>query len=98
MMRHEIFRDGVCIHAEVIDLDAGTYHVEDHGQIVEGPRPLTVEERQRYGPQPLDHVGALATLLAVTEVVSVEDAANAVGLTSDDLVAEALGWAAAVQS
>jgi len=47
-------------------------------------------------PTPLDAVGALATLLAVTETVSVADAANAVGLTADDLVAEAEAWAAAM--
>jgi hypothetical protein len=43
---------------------------------------------------PLDAVGALATLLAVEEVLSVEDAANAVGLTPEDLVNEALAWGA----
>ena len=42
---------------------------------------------------PLDHVGALATLLAVVGTLDVDDAANAVGLTSDDLVAEAQAWA-----
>lgn len=36
---------------------------------------------------------ALATLLAVVGAVDVDDAANAVGLTADDLVAEALAWA-----
>ena len=44
---------------------------------------------------PLDPTGALATLLAVTEVLTVEDAANAVGLTAADLVAEAEAWAMA---
>lgn len=44
---------------------------------------------------PLDPTGALATLLAVVEVVTVEDAANAVGLTPADLIAEAEAWAAA---
>ena len=44
---------------------------------------------------PLDATGALATLLAVTEVVSVTDAANAVGLTAADLITEAEAWAAA---
>lgn len=42
---------------------------------------------------PLDPTGALATLLAVTGVLDVGDAANAVGLTADDLVAEAQAWA-----
>lgn len=49
-------------------------------------------------PRPaLDPTGALATLLAVTETVSVEDAANAVGLTADDLIAEAQAWAVAAE-
>ena len=45
--------------------------------------------------QPLDATGALATLLAVEQVVSIEDAANAVGLSEQDLVNEALAWGAA---
>jgi hypothetical protein len=45
--------------------------------------------------QPLDPAGALATLLAVLEVATVADAANAVGLTPDDLIAEAEAWEAA---
>jgi hypothetical protein len=44
---------------------------------------------------PLDATGALATLLAVLEVVPLQDAANAVALTADDLIAEAEAWAAA---
>jgi len=43
--------------------------------------------------QPLDAVGALATLLAVESVLTVEDAANAVGLTPQDLISEAEAWA-----
>lgn len=44
---------------------------------------------------PLDATGALATLLAVESVLTVEDAANAVGLTPADLITEAEAWAAA---
>jgi len=44
---------------------------------------------------PLDPLGAAMTLLAVVGVVTVEDAANAVGLTPDDLIHEAQAWAAA---
>ena len=44
---------------------------------------------------PLTPVGVLAALLAVTQVLTVEDAANAVGLTPADWVAEAQAWAAA---
>ena len=43
--------------------------------------------------QPLNPTGALATLLAVLELSTVQDAANAVGLTPEDLVAEAEAWA-----
>jgi hypothetical protein len=47
---------------------------------------------------PLDPTGALATLLAVEQVLTVEDAANAVGLTPQNLIAEAEAWAAAVEN
>ncbi len=94
MMRNEIFQDGICIEAIIIDLDAGTFQREVEGSIIES-RPLTTEERIMYGPQPLDATGALATLLAVESVLSVADAANAVGLTEQDLVNEALAWGAA---
>lgn len=61
------------------DLDGVTHEWETE----DPPRP------------PLDAVGALATLLAVTSTLTVQDAANAVELTPDDLVAEAEAWAAA---
>jgi len=41
---------------------------------------------------PLDPVGSLAALLAVTGAVSVEDAANAVRLTVEQLQNEAIAW------
>ena len=50
-------------------------------------------ERQR----PLDSAGALATLLAVNEILPLVDAANAVGLNPEDLIAEAEAWSAAQQ-
>lgn len=83
------------VEAIEIDLDAGTICVERNGKIVDGPRPLSLEERRMYGPSPLDAVGALATLLAVSGAVDLTDAANAVGLTPDDLVAEAQAWSVA---
>jgi hypothetical protein len=95
-MRNETFCDGICIRAEIIDLDAGTYTLEVEGQVVEGPRPLTVDERQQYAKPPLDPTGVAATLNAVLGVWPLEDAANAVGLTPEDLVAEAEAWAANV--
>lgn len=44
---------------------------------------------------PLDTTGSLATLLAVNGIISVQDAANAVGLTPTDLENEALAWGVA---
>lgn len=95
MIRNEIFQNGVCLQAEIIDLDAGTYAFEKDGAIVEGPRPLTTEERIKFGPQPLDSAGAMATLNAVLGVWPLADAANVVGLTEQDLINEALAWGAA---
>ena len=59
------------------------------------PNNNIVEEQTIDDPPqaPLDSSGALATLLAVTGTLTVEDAANAVGLTPADLVAEAQAWA-----
>jgi len=45
--------------------------------------------------QPLSQVGALATLLVVTGVLTLEDGANALGLQPEQLVAEAQAWAVA---
>lgn len=49
-------------------------------------------------PEPLDRIGALATLLAVTETLTVEDAANAVRLMPEALVQEAEAWAIAAEA
>lgn len=49
-------------------------------------------------PTPLDPLGVLATLLAVTGAVTVQDAANAVGLTPQNLIQEAQAWAAAQEA
>jgi len=94
MIRNETFRDGLCIEADVFDLDARTYTREQFGVVV-ATRPMTDDEIRQYGPQPLDPTGALATLLAVVGTLTVTDAANAIGLTPDDLVTEAQAWAAA---
>ena len=46
-------------------------------------------------PRSLNETGALATLLTVVGLLDINDASNAVGLTPDDLIAEAEAWAAA---
>lgn len=61
------------------------------------PNNNIVEEIDLPDPpqQPLPPAGALAALLAVEGVLTVIDAANAVGLTSEDLTLEAQAWAVA---
>jgi len=44
---------------------------------------------------PLDTAGVIATLNAVLGLWDIQDAANAVGLTPQDLINEARAWAAA---
>lgn len=55
MIRNEVFADGVCVEAEVVDLAAGTVSIEVGGKVVE-TRPVTEEEIARYAPPapPLD--------------------------------------------
>lgn len=61
------------------------------------PNNNVVDEYEAQDPpfQGLDRTGALAALLAATSVLTVTDAANAVGQTPDALIAEVEAWAAA---
>lgn len=52
MIRNELFDDGVCVAAEIIDLAAGTFAQETNGVIV-STRALTADEIVRYTP-PVD--------------------------------------------
>ena len=95
MIRNETFTsDGTCIYAEVIDLDAGTYSIEEYG-VTTSTRAVTLEERQRYGPQPLDQAGAAAALNVVLGLWDIQDAANIAKVTPEELIIEVEGWAAA---
>ena len=47
---------------------------------------------------PLDRLGVIATLNAVLGVWSLTDAANAVGLSEQDLINEAQAWAIGAQN
>lgn len=91
------FDDGVLVEEVRVDLDANSVSGFEHGALV-WSRQLTAEERSAELPKGLDPLGALATLLAVHEVVPVTEAAAAVGLTAQDLVDEALAWGVAGQA
>jgi hypothetical protein len=69
------------------------YGLGGHNDSLPNNNIVEAYEIPQTGPPPLDSVGALATLLAVTEVVSVQDAANAVGLDPQALIDEAEAWA-----
>lgn len=49
MIRNEVFSNGVCMSAEIIDLTAGTFSLEELGA-VKSTRPLTADEIARYTP------------------------------------------------
>lgn len=63
MIRNESFVNGVCVEAEVIDLDAGTVAYEVDGKVVESRR-LTPEELAQFAPPPPSADERLADLLA----------------------------------
>lgn len=54
IIRNEQFSASVCVAADVVDLDAGTWSREERGVIVEGPRALTDAEWLAYDPPPAD--------------------------------------------
>lgn len=89
-----IWNNGICVEAEIYDLDAKWYQREEMSVIVE-ERAMTIEEIQTFGPQPLKPEGVMATLNAVLGIWPLQDAANAVGLTPQDLITEAESWAVA---
>jgi hypothetical protein len=92
MIRNETFQNGICLFADIYDLDTHRYQREEAGVIV-AERAMTDAEVLQYGPQPLDTNGVFATLNAVLGVWPLQDAANAVGLTEQDLINEAEAWA-----
>lgn len=73
MIRNETYVDGVCVHADILNLEAGTFSVEENGQVVSS-RPLTAEEMQFYTPKPDAREFAIAKL-------------QALGLTEDEALA-----------
>ena len=66
MIRNEHFDNGICVWAEVIDLDAGTLTIEENGVLVSS-RPLTLQEVKQYEPRPeeLARASALSKLTAL---------------------------------
>lgn len=72
---------GIVVAADSVDAAVATFDAMQPDGWIE---PAT--------PEPLDAVGALATLLVVVGTLNITDAANAVRLNPDDLIAEAEAW------
>lgn len=51
--------------------------------------------QKMFGLKSLSSTGSLATLLVVVGILDINDAANSVHLTPNDLINEALAWEAA---
>lgn len=73
-IRNESFAGGVCITAEIIDLNVGTIAFEEHG-VVTSTRSLTVDEVARYTPpapvvSPEERLAAAQAALAPLEQVA----------------------------
>jgi hypothetical protein len=77
MIRNETFQDGVCLHAEVIDLDNNTLSIERYG-VIKSVRPLTNNEIQTYTRKPDARESAVAKLQALG--LTVEEAQAIVGI------------------
>lgn len=80
MIRNERFEHGVCVEAEVIDLDAGTVTIEKNGK-VSGTRPLTADEAAMYAPSPPPVDDRLSALEA-TNAALLADLAKATTLAA----------------
>lgn len=91
MIRNEVFHNGICIEADIYDLNARWYQREEAGVIV-AEREMTAEEILLYGPQPLNETGVIATLNAILGIWTLEDAANVAKVTPQDLINEAQAW------
>lgn len=87
MIRNEVFANGACVSAEIIDLDAGTIAFEDKG-VVKSTRALTADEVARYTPTPpeqtpeeklaaartvLDQIASLPAPVLTADVVDLLD-------------------------
>ena len=81
MIRNEVYTDGVCVSAEIIDLQAGTIAFEETG-VVKSTRPLTPDEVGRYTP-PAPVVTAEEKLAQARTVLDQISALPAPVLTAD---------------
>jgi hypothetical protein len=73
MIRNEVFANGVCVAAQIVDLGAGTLTVEDHGVVVSS-RALTSDEIVAWTPPPPTDAERLAAATAALAPLETVDA------------------------
>ena len=85
MIRNEVFSNGVCVKAEIVDLDAGTIAIEENGVVV-STRALTEAERTAYAPPPPTDAEMLAAARDALGVLDVIEAPVTAADLADVLV------------
>lgn len=73
MIRNEHFVRGVCVRAEIVDVERQIISMEINGDVV-ASRPMTADEIEQYLPKPTPLDSAKSKLLAL-------------GLTADEVAA-----------
>lgn len=71
-MRNETYFNGVCVAADIIDLNAGTIAREENGVVI-STRALTVDELAAYAPPPAteaERLEAARAALAPLETIA----------------------------
>lgn len=94
MTRSEYTFDGILTHV-IIDNGDGTGVRTDYNEDGTVAETTDLTDLEPFVYPPLDHTGALATLLVVLELVPLQDASNAIGEEPDHLIAEATAWSLA---
>ena len=91
MIQSDFTHNGILTHI-IIDNEDGTGQQTNYNPdgTIESIIQLTNLPLPSY--EPLDSTGALATLLVVLNLVSLEDASNAVHQEPEHLIAEAEAW------
>lgn len=91
MERSEFTHNGILTHI-IIDNGDGTGEQTNYNPDGTVESVIQLTNLPIFIYEPLDANGALATLLVVLELVSLEDASNAIHMEPEHLIAEAEAW------
>lgn len=96
MIRSEFTHNGILTHI-IIDNGNGTGERTNYNPDGTIESVVQITDLPIFDYEPLDNNGALATLLVVLNLVSLEDASNAIHAEPEHLIAEAQAWEIASQ-